>query len=122
MKGRPLTRSVRTLEEQVRAAESERRLAEYEDQAAGDEILAAETQLTGSDLDEAERVELTDQKNALITEGQQRLRRSRIETAERESVLQREVERERAITEDARRRLSSLQGDPAGALPSKAAQ
>jgi hypothetical protein len=105
------------LAKEIHAAERERRLAEYEDAAMRDEILAAETQLGGSELDDAGRTELTALKNAFLTEGQQRLKDRRTDLAERESALRSEWEREREKAEALRRALNSLQGDAAPFVP-----
>ena len=106
---------LRVLEEQIRAAERERRVSEYEEGAGRDEVLTAETLLAGSELDSAERAELTGLKDQLLTERQQQLNLRRSEAAERESALLKESERERSAVETCRREITALQGR-AGAL------
>ena len=68
------------------------------------------TQLSGSELDEAERSEMVSQKDVLLTEGQQRLQR-RAQALERESALRGEWERERAAAEMYRGKLRAPSRD-----------
>jgi hypothetical protein len=113
-------RRMQTLEQEIQATERERRLAEFDEVAGHDQIVSAETQLAGRDLDSAERLEIAALRDALVSDQQASVRRKRSETAEREASLRKEWESERAAADEARRTRQALLTPPQRSLPSSA--
>jgi hypothetical protein len=101
-------RRLQTLEQDIATVERERRQAESEEAAGQEQILSAEAQLAGQDLDPAERQEMATIRNALLSSEQVEVRRRRTEIAEREASLRKQWETERESANQARRTQQAL--------------